>query len=263
MCKEGPRCNDHSCVNVNALLLLLTALAAPRLAAYDAALDLRSGPSQTALVELFTSEGCSSCPPAERWLGGFVDRPELWRDFVPVVWHVDYWDGLGWTDRFATPANTRRQEHYSAVWGSRSIYTPGFVLNGGEWRGWNHMADFTKAAKASAGVLEVKDSGTNRFSVTFIPSSKGGEFEATVVWLGSDLVSDVKRGENAGYKLRHNFVALRTAITKLQPDGDSFANTVTLPRPEERDSARLALAAWVTSAGEPIPLQAVGGWAKK
>ncbi len=251
-------------MNKTASLLLLTSFATPLLAAEETALALRSGPRQTALVELFTSEGCSSCPPAEKWLGGFADKPEPWRDFVPVVWHVDYWDGLGWPDRFASKANTQRQEHYSVVWHSLSIYTPGFVLNGAEWRGWNRTVDFAKAAKADAGVLEVKGSGTNQFTVTFSPSSgSGGEFDATVVWLGSNLVSDVRRGENAGRKLRHNFVVLRTVVTRLKNNGREFAATVSLPRPDERDSERLALAAWVSPHGEQAPVQAVGGWAGK
>lgn len=222
---------------------------------------LRSGPRQTALLELFTSEGCSSCPPAEKWLGGFADKPELWREFVPVAWHVDYWDGLGWPDRFASKANTLRQQDYSAAWRSQSIYTPGFVLNGAEWRGWNRAVDFGKAARPDAGLLEVKGAATNRFVVTFAPSPAGtGQFDATVAWLGSNLVSDVKRGENAGRKLRHDFVVLRTVTGKLKPNGGDFGITVSLPLPDERDSERLALAAWVTRRQEQVPVQAVGGW---
>lgn len=251
-------------MNKTAALLLLTSLTTSLLAGDDAAFAVRSGPRRTALLELFTSEGCSSCPPAENWLGGFADHAELWRDFVPVVWHVDYWDGLGWPDRFATKANTRRQEAYAGTWGSRSIYTPAFVLNGAEWRGWNHTTDFPQAARSEAGVLEVRGLGASRFTVTFSPSDTSpGQFAATVAWLGSDLASDVRRGENAGRHLRHNFVVLRSAKAKLKPDDGSFSATVTLPRPGEGDSTRLALAAWVSSDEEQAPIQAVGGWARK
>ncbi|MBA3608983.1 MAG: DUF1223 domain-containing protein [Chthoniobacterales bacterium] len=106
-------------------------LTAP-LPAADVALE--SGPMRTHLLELFTSEGCSSCPPAEAWLSKLKDDPGLWRDFVPLAFHVDYWDRLGWRDPFASKIWTARQYEYSARWKSSNVYTPGFVLDGREWR---------------------------------------------------------------------------------------------------------------------------------
>ena len=221
----------------------------------------RSGPNPTSLIELFTSEGCSSCPPAEKWLGGLAAEAGLWREFVPVAFHVDYWDGLGWPDRFASAENTRRQETYSAAWRSPSIYTPGFVLNGHEWRGWRGALDLGPAAATEAGILELKGTGTNSFTVTFTPpTGTKSDFDATVVWQGSSLVSDVRRGENAGRKLKHNFVVLRAGSARLKlADGKAVA-TVALAHPEPRDSEQLSVAAWVTRRGELTPLQAVGGW---
>ena len=86
------------------LLLLLYLLVVP-LAAVP--LKFSSGGTRTHLVELYSSEGCSSCPPAEKWLGDLRDEAELWRDFVPVAFHVVYWDHLGWRDRFASKEVTR------------------------------------------------------------------------------------------------------------------------------------------------------------
>ena len=68
-----------------------------------AALSFQSPVEQTTLVELYTSEGCSSCPPAESWLNGLKESPGLWKDFVPLAFHVDYWDDLGWRDPLAAP----------------------------------------------------------------------------------------------------------------------------------------------------------------
>ncbi len=68
-----------------------------------------SGPEQTALIELYTSEGCSSCPPAEAWMSHLKDDPGLWKQFVPIAFHVDYWDRLGWRDRFSSKRWTERQ----------------------------------------------------------------------------------------------------------------------------------------------------------
>src|ERR1043166_1476275 len=97
----------------------------------------QSGPQRVHLIELFTSQGCSSCPSAEAWFSKLKAEPGLWKDFVPLAFHVDYWDRLGWGDPFASKEWTARQYQYSANWKSESVYTPGFVLNGREWEGRN------------------------------------------------------------------------------------------------------------------------------
>src|SRR5258708_30257782 len=98
-------------------------------------ITFQSEDTPATLLELFTSEGCSSCPPADAWMSKLKTNPGLWKRVVPVVFHVDYWNGLGWPDRFAPAANTARQHRYAAAWRSNSVYTPGFVLNGHERRG--------------------------------------------------------------------------------------------------------------------------------
>ncbi len=97
---------------------------------------LESGSESPQLIELYTSEGCSSCPPAEKWLSGFLKDPGLWTHRVPVAFHVDYWDRLGWKDKYASRENTLRQYRFRDEGAVKSIYTPGFLVNGQEWRGW-------------------------------------------------------------------------------------------------------------------------------
>src|SRR5260370_30783575 len=87
---------------------------------------------QTVLLELFTSEGCSSCPPAESWLSQLKQKPGLWSDFVPVAFHFDYWDYLGWRDRWASQQFSDRQRGYASSCSNHSVYTPRFVLHGNE-----------------------------------------------------------------------------------------------------------------------------------
>ena len=242
---------------------VLSILPAVAVAAGDAPLSIRSGPARTSLVELFTSEGCSSCPPAERRLAALKDEPGLWRDFVPVAWHVDYWDGLGWPDRFASADNTRRQEEYAAAWHSQNIYTPALVVDGAERRGGWVPPGTGAPGRPEAGVLEVKSSGTNRFAVSYLTTPAGGghpELSATVAWLGIDRVSDVKRGENAGKILRHGFVVLRSATVPLRASGDGLSAAVSLAIPADEPGGRLALASWVSGKGSPAPFQAAGGW---
>src|SRR5262245_51684991 len=118
------------------------------------ATTFESGETQGTLIELFTSEGCSSCPPAEKWLSELKSNQELWKKIIPVAFHVDYWDRLGWRDRFAKPEFTSRQQHYAATWGGDSVYTPGFVVNGKEWQRW-FGGDAMPLTSTKVGVLRV------------------------------------------------------------------------------------------------------------
>lgn len=223
----------------------------------------RSGPAQVALVELYTSEGCSSCPPAEEWLNALRTAPGLWRDFVPVAFHVNYWDRLGWKDALATPAFTARQHAYAAAWRASSVYTPCFVRNGAEWRPRGGAPEAGNAKHA--GTLTVRWRAADRTAAVEFTTADGaasaGDFEIHVALLGGGIVNAVKRGENSGRTLRHEFVALRLETTALPAgeDGMRTARLALAPRPEIK-TERLALAAWVTRRGSLTPLQAAGGW---
>jgi hypothetical protein len=233
------------------LRLIFAALAA--VAPLRAAV-FESGDAQTLLVELYTSEGCSSCPPAEERLAQFRDDPALWRDVVPIAFHVDYWDNLGWPDRFATPEFTQRQRDYGARWRAETIYTPAFVLNGHEGR------STTPTGRPGRLRAEVEDSGT--VTVTFQPTQPPvGALVAEVAPLAGGIVSDVRRGENAGRRLAHEFVALALLSAPLEAQGGRFTAKCTLPRKTVAPAS--ALAVWVHPAGDPTPLQAAGGWLKK
>ena len=116
-------------------VFLVACLAFPATLSVASEARFGSGPQQTALIELYTSEGCSSCPPAEAWLSRLKDNPGLWKQFVPIAFHVDYWDRLGWRDRFSSQRWTERQRRYASLWESESVYTPAVVVNGREQRG--------------------------------------------------------------------------------------------------------------------------------
>jgi hypothetical protein len=220
-----------------------------------------SSDTQTTLVELFTSEGCSSCPPAEKWLTGLKSNQELWKRIVPVAFHVDYWDRLGWRDRFAKPEFTSRQQRYAATWGGDSVYTPGFVVNGKEWRGW-FGGNAMPITSAKVGVLRVSVGDDGRISATFAPDTiQARTLALNVALLGNDLESDVKRGENSGRKLRHDFVVLQLAKSEMTNHGNLWTGAVLLSSNAETDKAT-AIAAWVKSGETAPPIQATGGWLK-
>jgi hypothetical protein len=219
-----------------------------------------SGETQSTLIELFTSEGCSSCPPAEKWLSGLKSNQDLWKKIVPVAFHVDYWDRLGWRDRFAKPEFTSRQQRYAAAWGGDSVYTPGFVVNGKEWRGW-FGGNVTPKSSTKVGVLRVSLGADGKVSGTFAADTvRARPLSLNVALLGNDLESDVKRGENSGRKLRHDFVALQLAKSGMTNQGNLWTGTVLLSSNAETDKAT-AFAAWVTS-GESALIQTTGGWLK-
>ncbi len=222
---------------------------------FAAELKFESGPTRTHLLELFTSEGCSSCPPAEAWLSKLKDEPRLWRDFVPIAFHVEYWDRLGWRDPFAAKEWTARQYDYSARWRSTSVYTPGFVLDGREWRN----SGLPAASNDKAGVLTVSVTDGNRVAAKFTPAAdEKRKLELHVARLGFDLRIDVGAGENRGRKLQHDFVVLSLAKESLV----SFEANLPLPpsRSPQVKAGREAIAAWVTEEGGMEPIQAVGGW---
>ncbi len=213
-----------------------------------------SGVNRTHLLELYTSEGCSSCPPAEKRLADLRAHPRLWRDFVPVAFHVNYWDRLGWTDRFASREFTAREYAYAEVWGSRTVYTPCFVLNGADQR--NRVGDALLAAsREQPGVLTAEYDGRGVLKVAFAAAGSG-DHEVHAAILGGGIVSRVKAGENRGETLRHEFVALELKSTTLR-EGSA---TLRLPKAEVEGVTRHALAVWVTRRGQLAPVQAAGGW---
>jgi len=226
------------------------------------ATTFESGDTQNSLIELFTSEGCSSCPPAEKWMSALKSSSDLWKKAVPVAFHVDYWDHLGWRDRFAKPEFTSRQRRYAAAWGGDSVYTPGFVVNGKEWRDW-FGGNALPITSTKVGVLRVSVGGDGKVSATFVPDTmQSRPLVFNVALLGNDLESDVKRGENSGRKLRHDFVVLQLAKSNMVASAGSWSGSLSLPK-EGGDDKPSALAAWVAVGGIDPPIQATGGWLQR
>jgi hypothetical protein len=202
------------------------------------------------LLELYTSEGCSSCPPADDWFSTLKDQPGLWKGFVPVAFHVDYWNYLGWTGPYSKSEFTQRQRRYASLWSSDTIYTPGFVLDGREWRR-RSARDLIRPDDREVGRLKLEWK-SGRFSIGFEPSMGTPEkWSFHLVTLGMGRSSTVSRGENAGRTLTHDFVALEHL--HVPTDQTTAEWTSASSRAE-------AVAAWVSLGSDPTPIQAVGGW---
>ena len=205
----------------------------------------RSAPGGTSLLELYSSEGCSSCPSADRYLASLLDQPELlWKDFVPVAFHVDYWDYLGWPDVLASHEYSDRQQSYGR------LVTPELLLNGRPLRVLRKPASDT-------GTLTLRSQGPLRHSVAFSPTGKGGDgLIAHVALLGFGVSSEVKRGENRGATLHHEFVVLGHAAAPLS----SGLAELTLKQNPAVAVKSLGVAAWISRGNDPTPIQAAGGF---
>ena len=215
-----------------------------------------SGPEQTAMIELYTSQGCNSCPPAEVYLNRFTDNPALWKKFIPLAFHVDYWDYLGWKDRFAHPAHSQRQRQYAQQRSLKTVYTPAFAVNGQGWRPSFISRDPDGGGKP-AGILSVVLNG-QQLEATFEPvNSTAKTLHLDLAVLGMGLSTEIQAGENAGNHSQHEFVVL--ARKQIRSDNGRWRGS--LPALETNWGAqRLALVAWVSKPGDLAPLQATGGY---
>lgn len=183
--------------------LVAFALATPFVALAAApACRVASGDRLTPVIELYTSEGCSSCPPADHWLSSLKGKP-----VVAQAFHVAYWDYIGWKDRFASPAFVSRQKDVAAVNGLNGIYTPQLVRNGHDWRNWRQAGqgiDFTAPARAAI-TLQSGESANN-YEARVTPTATAGEWTAYWTVTEHGHSSRVKAGENSGEYLKHDFV---------------------------------------------------------
>lgn len=224
-----------------------------------------SGSQKVSLIELYTSEGCSSCPPADRWLTTLKQGEALWENIVPVSFHVSYWDRLGWPDRFAKREFDTRQRQLARR-ANAGVYTPGMFRDGAEFRTWRRNSvesidrAFTAASErtTSAGNLEIQETSAGQWSLSYqpAPGASGLVQEAFVAVLGNNLVNDIARGENAGRKLTHDFVVLQLENAQLkQNSANALTASFTL---DTSVTEQPAIAAWVVD-GSGNPVQALGG----
>ncbi len=166
-----------------------------------------------ALVELYTSEGCDSCPPADRWLAALGDAPQ---GVVPLALHVDYWDYLGWRDPYARHAYSERQRRLTRMAGGRFVYTPEVFVGGAELRGWRGDAfeDVVRrinARPARARIELAIDSASPEALEVTARAELLAAARDPVLYLASyanRLSSRVTAGENNGRTLVHDHVAL-------------------------------------------------------
>lgn len=198
------------------MLVLSLWLTLPLAAAAAPSCEAGSPSRLTPVIELYTSEGCSSCPPADRWLSTLKPAAASGQAVVQAF-HVGYWDYIGWVDRFASPAHTTRQRQIAATNGLRSIYTPQLVRDGQDWR--DYPRALASASDPARAALTLQRKGADAFEATVTPAAGVGAWSAYWTVTEHGHASKVKSGENAGELLKHDFV-----VRQYVPAGDYRGN---------------------------------------
>ena len=155
------------------------------------------------VIELFTSQGCSSCPPADRIMHELAERD----DVIGLALHVDYWDYIGWEDEYAKPSHTIRQRAYARSGGRSMIYTPQMVVNGqqdvvgAQVQELNRLIDAHLKAAPKVSVKAVADGETTTVQVTPVDLSGGDRYDVRLVHYAPMRHASIRRGELAGHEL--------------------------------------------------------------
>jgi hypothetical protein len=217
----------------------------------------RQSPAHTvALLELYTSEGCSSCPPADRMLGNLQNHASTTdldlEHVVPLSLHVDYWDYIGWKDRFAQAAFNRRQRWLSTLAASRTIYTPEFFVSGHELHGnleqMKTAIRHINARPAQAHIQIVLGKTPQDHLAVTVNAQTAQDGKLFVALYENDLTNDIKAGENQGVRLHHDYVVrewIGPIMRMTDTNGSKLALSRTLILPVNAIPRNMGVAAFV------------------
>lgn len=233
--------------------------------------EVKSQAHRVALLELYTSEGCSSCPPADEWLSNLPDKGLGADKLVPLSLHVDYWNYIGWRDPYSSSQYTARQRE--VAWRNRlsSIYTPQMVLNGQDYRAWRRQdirrrVEDTNALPATVKLVmswsEQQTGGDKSLSVRVNAQfnsllAVSSQPVVNLAVFENRLVSRVDAGENDGRTLEHDFVVRRLFKYPFANRRDVFTRQLSLPMNEGWNRNRLGLALFVQDSQSGEVLQAL------
>jgi hypothetical protein len=206
------------------------------------------------LVELFTAQGCSTCPPADRLLSGMGTDPDLRKEVVPLAFHVDYWNSSSWRDRFSDAAWTRRQNDYVRAAGGDQVYTPQAVINGGKQCVGSDVQCIKAGVQAAATqpqgqvAMSVAADGSSALEVAVTAQAPAGvaglkSLDVMVAVYESGLETAVSGGENAHKTLHNDFVVRRLERAFGVSAGDSKQKSVRVKLDEgwQRDHLGVAV----------------------
>ncbi len=231
----------HSRICIAALVLLTASAQAAD------PIIVKSSAQQTPVIELYTSEGCSSCPAADQWLAQLIQLPTKDLQALALAFHVDYWDYIGWKDRFANPSYSARQRHLARINQQTSVYTPEFFVNGEETRGTRRILSKVRSANDTPAPVSMKlaiNAQARQLQLNLDSQFNTHDHPLVrFVVFEDNLDSRVKRGENAGRQLHHQHVV--RYFSARQPLRDHLQHLIDL-KPEWKHE-NLGVAALVLS----------------
>ena len=248
---------------------LILALALPLGTAQALQCGAQSARNTVALVELYTSEGCDSCPPADRWLSSLGAKGYSPDRVVPIALHVDYWDYIGWKDPYAKQAFSARQRKMAALARAAVVYTPQVLLQGRDYRDWRGAGFEQEVAKINARPSRArialrldggqKDALQVEASAELLQGLSPADAADAALYLGAyenKLVSEVKAGENRGRTLPHDYVVLQW-IGPLEFKAGRLLERQSLPLLPKAVPAHSGVAAFVQNKASGEVLQAL------
>jgi hypothetical protein len=228
--------------------------------------EARSGAQRTPVIELYTSEGCSSCPPADQWLSTLKGQA-----VVAQAFHVGYWDYIGWVDRFATQANTARQNEVARANHLNTIYTPQIVRDGKDWPLWrtesllqgSRAASFSGAKFLNAAPRAAQANTTAQVAIAMQRIAQTDQYTARVTpadgvshWSAYWTVTEhghnskVKAGENKGEFLQHDFVVRQYVPVGRYEGAQTLGFASIAPQPGH--ARQINLVVHDSRSGEPL-----------
>ncbi len=223
-------------------------LAAWLVPAQAAEITIESGAMRVPVVELYTSEGCSSCPPADAWIGRLGETLGEELRAVPLAFHVDYWNYLGWDDPFSSPEYTQRQRFLGALNAQSSIYTPEFLVSGRETRGTRAVVGAIREANAQPAVVTIRAVVTrDADEVITAEVDIDGDTAGAALYFAvfeNGITREIGAGENHGRTLNHDFV-VRDFREVALPDPGNQAIRVSIPVEDDWNRSDLGLAVMV------------------
>jgi hypothetical protein len=217
----------------------------------------KSPAAVTPVIELYTSEGCNSCPPADRWMSTLKANPNV----VALAFHVDYWDRLGWKDRFSSAAFTERQAAQQGVNGARFSYTPQVVVDGQDRKDWPSLA--TPIAERTTAPIELALARDGEHVTATVVARARAPKRLAAYWAVTEQnhVTAVKAGENQGVTLHHDFVVREYRAVAAWATSSDAPRTLAFELPGAGDAAhprQVNLVVVDAETGRPVQALKIG-----
>ncbi len=247
--------NEESVINIF-LLFLLSFFRAQNIYA----LEFNSGENKIHLIELYTSQSCSSCPPAEKWISRFKGSRDLWKKYIPIAFHVSYWNHLSWVDTFSKESYSKRQRDYDNII-KAGVYTPQILIDGKDFRKWRTIEDTPQLeVSTSPGNLKViLDDKNKTADFNFISLNTTKELHCYGAYIESGHSTEVISGENKGRKIDQDFIVRNLYEAKATKNGQHYSCRLNMHIKNIETKSEHSLVFWLINNETYEVVQATGG----